>query len=781
MLPDYEKLGAFYLGRNKADGSLLLYDSADLTTHAVCLGMTGSGKTGLCVGLLEEAAIDGIPALVIDPKGDLANLLLTFPELRPEDFAPWINTEEARNQGLEPAEFAARQAALWQKGLASWNQDGARIRRLRDAADISIYTPGSDAGIPVSILASFAAPPAAVLDDREALRDRISATATSLLGLVGIDADPVQSREHVLLSNLFDHAWRAGRDLDLASLIAQIQNPPTQKIGVLDLESFYPAKERFGLAMALNNLLASPGFEAWLTGESLDIGRMLWTGAGKPRISILSIAHLSDAERMFFVSLLLNQVLAWVRTQSGTTSLRAILYMDEIFGYFPPVANPPSKKPLLTLLKQARAFGLGVVLATQNPVDLDYKGLANIGTWFLGRLQTERDKARVIEGLEGAAAESGAAFDKAAMERTLAGLGKRVFLLNNVHERAPVLFETRWALSYLRGPLARNEIRQLTEGRTAASPSTATTTAATNADAAPVLPPQIEQYFFPVRGAIRDVVYEPVVIGAAQLHFIDTKAGVDELREMLFAAPVTDDAIGADWDNAEESDVALTDLERAGEEEARYAPLPAAAANPKSYAAWQKSFATWLYRMQKLDLMRSPSLKEWSRPGEAERDFRIRLQQAAREERDRLRAALETKYAPKLQAIEERKRKAEQRKEVEKQQASSQVVTTAVTFGTTLLGAFFGRKALSVTNLNRMTRTVRAAGRTVKERSDITRAEENVAALDQQMQDLNQQFEADVAALDTRIDPATEEFEVVSVRPKKTGITVRLVALGWRA
>ncbi len=600
MLPDYEKLGVFYLGKNKADGSKLLYDSSDLVTHAVCVGMTGSGKTGLCIGLLEEAAIDNIPAIVIDPKGDLANLLLTFPQLSAEEFAPWVNPDEARNQGIDTATFASQQSELWKKGLGSWEQDGERIARLKNAADFTVYTPGSDAGVPVSILSSFAAPDAKTLDDREALRDRINATATSLLGLVGIDADPVQSREHVLISNLLDTNWRAGKDLDLAGLIAQIQNPPTQKIGVLDLDSFYPAKERFALAMALNNLIASPGFEAWLTGDPLDIGKMLWTDSGKPRISIFSIAHLSDAERMFFVSLLLNQTLSWVRAQSGTTSLRALLYMDEIFGYFPPTAEPPSKKPLLTLLKQARAFGLGVVLSTQNPVDLDYKGLSNAGTWFLGRLQTERDKARVLEGLEGAATQAGAGFDKAAMDTMLSGLGKRVFLMNNVHDKQPTLFETRWTLSYLRGPLARTEIRKLMQNR-AGTPAAAPTPKS-NA-AAPVLPPDVPQYFFPVRGAA--LVYQPVAIGSAQVAFTDTRTGINEVRELLFAAPITDDAIGAAWESAEVAECAVTELEKSAEDGIGFSALPAAAAKPKNYDAWNKTFATWLFRTQTVDLFKS--------------------------------------------------------------------------------------------------------------------------------------------------------------------------------
>ncbi len=464
---DFEKLGVFYLGRpydlaaKQAKPGWLLYDSKDLVTHAVCVGMTGSGKTGLCIGLLEEAAIDGIPALIIDPKGDLANLMLSFPQLRGEDFASWINEDDARKKGLSPADYATQQAELWKKGLGDWGQSGERIQKLRDAADVVVYTPGSNAGIPVSILKSFAAPSQEILDDAELLRERISTTVTSLLGLVGVEADPIKSREHILLSTILNHTWEAGQDLDLATLIQQIQTPPVAKIGVLDLDSFYPSKERFALAMQLNNLLAAPGFSAWLEGEALDVGQMLHSPGGKPRLAIFSIAHLNDAERMFFVTLLLSQTLGWVRAQSGTTSLRAILYMDEIFGYFPPVANPPSKQPLLTLLKQARAFGLGVVLATQNPVDLDYKGLANTGTWFIGRLQTERDKARVLGGLEGAAASSGKKFDKQAMEQLLAGLGNRVFLMNNVHEDASEVFQTRWTLSYLRGPLTRTQIKTL--------------------------------------------------------------------------------------------------------------------------------------------------------------------------------------------------------------------------------------------------------------------------------------------------------------------------------
>ena len=769
-MQDYEKLGSFYLGREfdlnrkEPKDKLLLYDSKDLVTHAVCVGMTGSGKTGLCLGLLEEAAIDGVPAIVIDPKGDLSNLLLTFPALESSDFRPWINEEDARAKGVSPDDFAAQQSDLWRKGLAEWHQDGARIQKLRDSADFAIYTPGSNAGLPVSVLKNFSAPDAAALQDREAFRDRVSGTVSSLLGLAGIDADPIQSREHILLSTIFDTAWRKGESLDVPAIIQQIQSPSFSKVGVMDLNSFYPAKERFGMAMALNNLIASPGFEAWLEGDALDINNFLYTAKGKPRISIFSISHLSDPERMFFVSLLLNQILSWVRGQSGTTSLRAILYMDEIFGYFPPVANPPSKRPLLTLLKQARAFGLGIVLATQNPVDLDYKGLANAGTWFIGRLQTERDKARLLDGLESAA---GVKFDG----DTLSALGNRVFLMNNVHEAGPVTFQTRWTMSYLRGPLTRNQIQVLTTRPATSAP-------VSELPDRPVLPPEIPQYFVPLRGS-STASYQPMILGAADVHYIDAKAGVDEKRSLTLLAPISDGVVTVNWDTATEMDLAPDDLEKSPEPNASFAELPAAAANPKQYSAWSKDFASWLFRMQKLELFRCPSLKEISKPGESERDFRVRLQQSAREERDSAAEQLRKRYAPKLAALEERKRKAAQAVEREKDQSQQQTLQTALSMGGALLGAFLGRKAVSVSTLNRAATAARAAGRSRKEAADVARAGETVDAVQNQIDDLNTEFKAEVDALESKLNPLTEPLESVIIRPKKTNIAVRLVALAW--
>ena len=809
-MEDFEKLGAFYLGRphdlktKKQKDGLLLYDSKDLLTHAVCVGMTGSGKTGLCIALLEEAAIDGIPSIIIDPKGDLPNLLLTFPDLKPEDFVPWVNEEDAQKKNLSVDEFAAQQAESWKKGLAEWGQDGERIKRLRAAADFRIYTPGSNAGIPVSILKSFAAPPDAITEDGELLTERVNTTVTSLLGLLGITADPLKSREHILISNILTKQWTAGNDLDIAELIQQIQSPPMSKVGVVDIESFFPSKDRFELAMSLNNLLAAPSFSSWMEGVPLDIQQILHTPEGKPRVSIFSIAHLNDAERMFFVSLLLNQTLGWMRTQSGTTSLRAILYMDEIFGYFPPVANPPSKLPLLTLLKQGRAFGLGVVLVTQNPVDLDYKGLSNTGTWFIGRLQTERDKARVLEGLEGIAGGSGMKFDRQEMEQTLAGLNNRIFLMNNVHEDGAEVFESRWAMSYLRGPLTRKQIKTLmdpikaqTEGVEVAQAATATADTATLSTKAtgpastaatkkissqnrqPVLP-DVSQYFIPVRGGETGgatLVYHPTVLAAAEVRFSDKR--IDTARELTLLAPISDGVVAVEWESAAAVELPIDDLEKSGQENAQFAELPGPAAKAKNYDAWRKDFASWLYRSQKLELLTSPSLSQTSNPDESERDFRIRLQQAMREQRDAAADRLRQKYAPKIAALEEKKRRAEQAVEREAEQAKGQKMQTAISFGATLLSSFMGRKAINLTSLGRATTAARGVSRSMKESQDVDRAQETVAAINEQLSELDVQFKAETAALEQMAGSQTEALETTTVKPTKANITVKLFSLAW--
>lgn len=795
----YEKLGAFYLGRpwdggrGEATETPLLYDSRDLLTHAVCVGMTGSGKTGLCITLLEEAAIDGVPALILDLKGDLGNLMLTFPDLAPADFRPWVDEDAARRAGVEADEFARSQAELWRGGLASWDQDGERIRRLRESVDIAIYTPGSEAGRPVSILSSFDAPPREVIEDYDALQERVATTVTGLLGLLGLDADPLRSREHILLSNLFDRSWRAGKSLDLAGLIQAIQDPPLERIGVMPLDSFFPAKDRFELAMSINNLLAAPGFATWLAGEPLEVDRLLWDEKGRPRLSIFSIAHLSDAERMFFVSLLLNQTLGWMRGQSGTSSLRALLYMDEIFGYLPPVANPPSKAPLLTLLKQARAFGLGVVLATQNPVDLDYKALSNIGTWFLGRLQTERDQKRVLDGLEGAAAEAG--LDRRELERLLSNLGKRVFLLHDVHEDGPVLFQVRWAMSYLCGPLTRRQIQRLMaadqapgDGESARQGGAVSEMESRRAAAAdpggggerPLLPPGVPQVFLPLEGRPdTEVVYRPCLLGQGVVHFVDKKHGVEVARSVLATVPVPEDVEGVDWYDAEDLELEADHLEEDPAEGPNYGEVPSIAGDTKAYRRWGKAFADMLYRDRRVELFESPTYGLVSRPEESERDFRIRLADAARQRRDEEAEKLRQRAQRELDRLLARIRKAEEKVEREKAQASQQKFKSVLDLGTTLLGAFMGRKTFSKTNLRRAGSVAKGFGRSAKEGRDVDLAEDALEDLVDRQEELREGLEEELAALAERFDPQSEELGTRTLKPRRTDVRVQRVALGW--
>lgn len=781
---DYEKLGAFYLGKRVDEDSgtmteeLVLYDSKDLTTHAVIIGMTGSGKTGLGIGLLEEAAMDRVPVIAIDPKGDLGNLLLTFPDLEGDEFLPWINQRQASDLGQTPEEFAKSQAALWKKGLGEWGQDGSRIAKLRETAEFAIYTPGSTAGIPVSVLRSFAAPDQNLMSDGDLYRERVQATATGILSLVGIDEDPVSSREHILVSRILDYEWREGRDLGVIDLIARIQSPPFSRIGVMDLESVYPSKDRFALAMRLNNLLAAPGFEAWLDGEPLDAARLLHTDSGKPCVSVMSIAHLNDAERMFFVCMLLNELIAWMRAQQGTSSLRAILYMDEVFGYMPPTANPPSKRLFLTLLKQARAYGLGLVLSTQNPVDLDYKGLSNTGTWFIGRLQTERDKARMMDGLEGVS--SGEKFDRQKIERTIAGLKKRRFLLHNVHEDEAVVFDTRWVMSYLAGPLTRDQISKLAPAEApvaADAVAIAPATSASETTSAPILSPAIHQVYVPaVAGS---VTYYPRVAALADVGFSDARYKVDERREYVYTVEAGDGPVPVEWEGGEKLSLAGDELLADGAPGSGYAECPAVLAREASYTKFEKDFKKWLRQSECVGLYRSSRYKLVSVPGETEGEFRIRLQQAASEMRDQAVAKLRKRYATKVTTLENRLMRAQQSIEREQQQASKKKLDTAVSFGAAILGAVLGRKRWSTSTATRVGTAIKTAGGAGKEAADVARARQTAEKVKRDIDALNEELEAEVDELDSAFDAQSEELQEIRIKPKLTDIHVQLVGLAW--
>ena len=805
MIPtpeQYEKLGAFFLGRDfdvetKSMGEeLVMYDSKDLVTHGVVLGMTGSGKTGLCLALLEEAAMDGVPVIAIDPKGDIGNVLLQFPELNAEAFRPWVNEDDARRKGRSVEEHAANQAETWRKGLEEWGQSGERIRQLREKVDMAIYTPGSQAGLPVSILSSLDAPAAEVMEDRELLAERIESTVSSLLGFMGVNADPVQSKEHVLLSNIVSHFWAKQQNLTLEVLVRAIQQPPLRQIGVIDVESFLPESKRAELAMKLNNLLASPGFGVWLEGEALDIQRMFYTAEGKPRVSIFCIAHLGDAERMFFVSLLMNQLLGWMRRQSGTTSLRALFYMDEIFGYLPPTANPPSKKPMMILLKQARAFGLGLLLGTQNPVDLDYKALSNIGTWYLGRLQTERDMQRVLDGLQGAATSSGAVFDRSMLQKLLAGLGNRVFLMNNVHEDHPVVFQVRWVMSYLSGPLSRSQIKTLmdpvrpalaavagaAESDGFAPPGSAVASTTVRNTIKPRLPEGVEEHFLRPSGSaeVEHLTYVPALLRSAEVIFEDAKKGVSCRRVVTLVNEIDVAGQKVLWDQFIEMPRGLevAKFEAEPEAGAAYAELPGAALKSSTYSSIEKDFSEQLYGKETLELLFSPLLKAYALADESESEFKARVAQRAREMRDEAVAALRAKSEKTLKALMEKERKALEKVETEKAQASSAKLSTAIRVGSSLLGALLGGRKTGLRAVAGTT-TVSGVSRAMEQSRQADAAQREWERLQQERAEVEAKLEAEIQALQDEFAPDQLRLEKAVFTPLKKNIRPLATGILW--
>jgi len=784
-MQDFEKLGLFYLGKTvdpataKPGNDLLLYESKNLTTHAVCVGMTGSGKTGLGITILEEAAVDKIPAIIIDPKGDLSDLLLTFPNLSPEEFKPWIDVAEAERKGMNAEEYSKHIAKTWEDGLAAWGESADRIKNFRNSVDLVIYTPASNAGIPISILSSFEAPSKEQMLDSTAVRDKIQSITSSLLGLLGIDADPIKSREHILISTIIQQAWQNGINLDIATLIQQVQKPPFTKIGALDIDTFYPQKERMGLSISLNNLLASPGFQAWLEGQPLDIAQLLYTDKGKPKLSIISIAHLSDSERMFFVTLLLNEFLSWMRRQPGTSSLRALLYMDEIFGFFPPTASPPSKLPMLTLLKQARAFGVGIVLATQNPVDLDYKGLANCGTWFIGKLQTDRDKARVLEGLKVA---SNGEVDAGSLDKMIALTGNRLFIMRSIYEKEPVLFETRWTLSYLRGPLTLVQIASLTD-KSKEPVGTKTPLAVVQEKGAlstskPNVPSGINEYFVQGTNSQNPVHYEPRVVGMAKMHFVDSKNKIDVWNNINFALPAQDEGQSVNWDEGSNIPDLKNQLKNEPLPNSTFGELPAGLMQAKNYALFAKQLAGALYQNQTYTLYQMANLNMVSKTDESERDFCARVAHELREKRDDLVKKIREKYSAKITSLTDKLRRA-QEKTIEKQQkVGMQKAQTWISIGSTVVGALFGRgltkKAISDTGTS-----LRKATQLGKDSQDASQAEEDLKTYQQQLQDTEDQMNAEVSSLTDNSNPENVKVDTISIPPRKSDISVEKVALVW--
>ena len=812
----------FYLGRaydplkQTVTDQPINYDPADLTTHAVVTGMTGSGKTGLCIVLLEEAALQGMPAIIIDPKGDLTNLLLHFPNLAPQDFQPWIDADLVRRSGKTLEQVAADAATSWREGLEESGIPQERILALKTAAQFAIFTPGSDAGIPVSVLSSLTAPEIPWQENREVLREKITSTVTALLGLVGYtDIDPLRSREHILLANIFEVAWSQGKDVELAELVIQTQNPPFEKLGAFPVETFFPAKDRLELAMVLNNILAAPAFETWREGQALNIGSMLYTSDGRPRHNIFYLAHLSDPERMFFVTLLLSAVETWMRTQSGSSSLRALLYMDEIYGYMPPQRNPPSKQPLLRMLKSARAFGLGLLLATQNPVDVDYKALSNAGTWFIGKLQTEQDKNRLLDGLEGAAG----GISRLVFDKLISSLGKRVFVLHNIHAKQPELLQTRWTMNFLAGPLTRNQIPALNKLANAEAVSSPLAASQTQPMAAPVIEPGptlrpaasqsgpptariqssstkppvpawIREYFLPQNYSLPEafsaaqktmpaevmidgVIYRPTLLASAEVHILDRKHGVDSelTRVTLVKSPEKRGAVR--WEDYPLNPSVLDSIDTSPVPSARFSSIDAPLNDVKLMTALQKDFTDWVFRNASVKARANQALKVFAGPDISLAEFMKACAEAARQARD---AEIEKKTATfdrQLKTLEDKLAREERELQIDQtdlEHRKWEERGNLAELGASLVGIGRKKSLTSQLSKNRLTN---------KAKAEVDESQDAIEQYKQQIADLEKRREETIAEINDRWGRVVNEITEVTIAPKKTDVFVKLFGVAW--
>lgn len=817
----------FYLGKQlpSAGGQAqrLLYNPADLNTHAIVTGMTGSGKTGLCLTLMEEAALQGIPALLLDPKGDLTNLLLHFPNLAPQDFAPWLDAESLRRQGKSLEQASSETAAQWKKGLEEAEIGPERLRALNESVQYAVFTPGSDAGLPVSVLTSLQSPGLPWEGNRELLRERISSSVTALLNLVGYsNIDPLRSREHILLANIFERAWSQNAPLDLTELILQAQNPPFEKLGAFPLETFFPAKDRAALAMSLNNILASPAFQSWREGQPLSIPDLLFTAEGKPRHSVFYLAHLSEGERMFFVTLLLSAFETWMRTQAGSNTLRALLYFDELFGYLPPAANPPSKTLLLRLLKQARAFGVGLVLASQNPVDVDYKALSNAGSWFIGKLQTERDKERLLDGLQSASPE----MDRAAYARLITGLGKRVFLLHNIHAAQPVLFQTRWAMNFLAGPLTRAQLPALNRlaGAVGASPDQAASaksvsqTAENAAPAAeisfslpaasapepaapaetlpgsftrPALPPGIHETFLPlnlsvseafraqgeaapVSARVEAVLYRACLLAAARARITERRYGVDS--ELLRSALVRGlEKRGLmNWDEFPARGLRLETLEETPAPQARFELPDGAFLDAKRLALLQRDFLDWAYRGAAVTARANDALKVYAGPDVSAAEFRRACAEAARQGRDRELNKTLLSLQRQEQTLNNRIARAERSLRLEQAEFENRKREENATHAENLFGLFTGKGSMRKVSSSLTKRRL-----SEQSRAEINEGNETLGSLSEQLAALQANRQQITAETNERWAQTANDVREVTVSARKTDVFLEYFGAAW--
>jgi uncharacterized protein DUF87 len=768
--------------------------SADFTTHGVIVGMTGSGKTGLGVVLIEEVLGAGLPVLLIDPKADLTNLCLTFPGLSAAEFRPWIDESQAAAAGVSPDEFAAQQATAWKDGLAGWGYGPDQIAALRAACDFTIYTPGSQSGVAMNIVGSLQVPGT---DDAEIVGDEIEGYVSGLLGLVGIDADPLSSREHILLANLIQHSWSSGTSLDLPTLVGMVQQPPLRKLGVFELDQFFPPDERTKLAMKLNGLLASPAFAAWGAGQPLDVQSLLYTAEGRPRCAIVTTAHLSDEERQFVTSLLLSKLVAWMRRLSGTTDLRALLYMDEVAGYLPPTANPPTKKPIMTLMKQARAFGVGVVLATQNPVDVDYKALSNAGTWMVGRLQTERDKNRLLDGMSAAAG----GVDVNAVGDTISGLAKREFVLRRAGKDQPEVFTTRWAMSYLRGPLTRDQIKQLTgvqpegaavataEAATAATPAAEPAAAAPAADDTTSVMPKVADgvavrwvdvaapWLAEVGGSPTGNVAEAGIVARVALRYDETKADLvhdQEYEAVLFPLAAHIDvtrSVAADYDER--------DLRDAAPDGWTYRLSDAPLDRSAFFKDVERDLVDHLARSLTMKIPVNSDLKLYGRAGEDAETFATRCLQVADERADAEIAKLRDKYEKKAATLRDRIEAATDAADVAADQQQARERDDLLSSAGSILGGLLGGRRSRGGLLGQLGRAAGRSSRSTAGTSRVEAAQNKVARLQAELAEVEAELAEEVTEIDARWMGLAKNVSTMAITLERTDVKITQLALAW--
>jgi hypothetical protein len=808
---------SLYIGRDVDAETLApaatyaILDPDALTRHAVCLGMTGSGKTGLCVALLEELAMAGVPVLLIDPKGDMGNLALAFSEHAPNDFAPWVDPAEAKKKGVSVQELAASLSERYREQLAEWQVGPERIDAFTKGAKVTVYTPGSSAGVGVDVLSSLFAPPAD-LGDAEAVNEALSAAVQSLLGLIGHDGDPLTDPATLVVSQVLASFWEAGETPGLDALIPAIVDPPFAKVGVFPVDKFFPRNERMKLAMALNALAASPAFAAWAQGQPLDAEAFLTPVENRTPISIFYLAHLDEPRRMFFISALLQNVVRYSRRLPGTSSLRALVYFDEVYGYLPPYPkNPPVKKPVLTLMKQARAVGIGTMLVTQNPVDLDYSAIANAGTWFIGRLQTKQDRDKVIDGLAGA----GGNIDVRQIDEWIARLPARAFVLREPGASEPRLITSRQTISFLRGPLTRQEIERLSgkvrtvetgpppPGMRRALGSTGEPSGAGAASVAPraaakppngytaepapapdgycyrwldpsvVFSSRLQAVFGGAAQPPRDdgrMTWEPALYARLFLRFDSgTEYRFDRDEQRLFFP------LRADFRVTVEPAFEDADFVQPPDAPAWYAPLPSFLDEARELKAMEKRVVDDVLRGEVEKMFKHKALRLDGRAGESRDDFEARCFAVLQDRIDADVAKLQERVTRELKRLEERRERLQLDKQRHQSDASYRQVNEVVGAGEALMGLFFGRRSVgsSVSSaMSRRNQASQASQRAARSDSDIQRIENEVY-------ELEQSTEAEIEKIKEKHLKLLSDVDEVDVRLRKDAVRLGDFGILW--